>query len=321
MGSGAFGIPILERIARSDKLCLIGAATQPDKAAGRKRLLTPTPLGKWADEHEISCERVVNVNDDAFLERIEALKPDMIVVVSFGQILKEPLLKSSPLGCFNVHASLLPKHRGASPVRSAILSGDKHMGVSFMQMEKGLDTGPVYQMFGIDVAPFINAEEIENELANLASEKIEDCICGIADGKLTPEPQDHQRATMSHKIHKDDGAVDWSEDAAMLERKVRAYHKWPTMSFLVPVKAKNKIIFAKITAAGSTSWQPASGPVPGKFISYMNNKMMVSCGHGSLIIERILPEGKKEMAIADFLNGHQLRIGDIMLNGPKGPGK
>jgi len=296
---------------------LIGAATQPDKAAGRKRLLTPTPLGKWADEHGILCERVASVNEAAFLERIEALKPDMIVVVSFGQILKEPLLKSCPLGCFNVHASLLPRHRGACPVRSAILSGDQYMGVSFMQMEKGLDTGPVYQSFGMDVSNFVNAEEIESALASLASERLENCICGIADGKLIPEPQDHQHATMSRKIHKDDGAVDWSEDAVMLERKIRAYHKWPTMSFLVPVK--NKIIFAKITAAGSTSWQPSSGPVPGKFIAYMNNKMMVSCGHGSLIIERILPEGKKEMAIADFLNGNHLRIGDIMLNGPKSP--
>lgn len=313
LGAGAFAVPVLEKIARSQTLDLVGAGTQPDRAAGRKRILTPSPLGKWADENGISCERIPSVNVEEFLRHIAELGTEMIVVVSFGQILKETLLNLTPFGCLNVHASLLPKYRGASPIKSAILNGERYTGVSFMKMDKGLDTGPVYESVGMELPSDADAAVMENRLACLAADRIERCIEKIVEGKLVPEPQNHEIATVSRKIRKCDGAVDWREDAVILERKVRAYRKWPTVSFGIP--QKGRVIHAKITAASCTSWEAPGGTTPGKFIAYVNNKMMISCGRGALILERILPEGKKEMSVADFLNGSRLAVGDILLNG------
>lgn len=317
LGAGQFAVPLLERIERSAKLQLVGVGTQPDKAAGRKRVLTPSPLGIWAETRGIACERVPSVNDEGYLEHIRATAPDLIIVVAFGQLLKEPMLNLAPFGCLNVHGSLLPKYRGASPIKCAILAGEPYTGVSFMRMEKGLDTGPVYESFGMEISPDINAEDLEASLAELAAERIERCILKIVSGQMEPEVQNHEIATVSRKIHKFDGSVDWTEDAVILARKVRAYHKWPNVSFLIPTKSRN--ILAKITQASHTSWEASSGAVPGKFIAYTNNKMLVSCGHGALIIERILPEGKKEMPISDFLNGCRIAVGDIMLDGPGRP--
>ena len=131
MGAGAFAPPVLRAICACPAIELVGAATQPDKAAGRKRILTPSPLGQWADENGILCERVPSVNTDDFLERLKMLSPDLVVVVSFGQILKQPLLDLPRFGCLNVHASILPRYRGASPITTAILNGDASPSARF----------------------------------------------------------------------------------------------------------------------------------------------------------------------------------------------
>ena len=169
MGSGIFAVPVLEALANSHDLTLAVAVTQPDRAAGRKRVMTPTPLGRYADEAGIPCERVQSVNTPEFLDHVAALEPDMIVVVSFGQILREPILNLPPLGCLNVHASLLPKYRGASPITTCVLNGDDITGVTFMQMERGLDSGPIYEMHRMPVPPGITADELEQIDRILAS--------------------------------------------------------------------------------------------------------------------------------------------------------
>ena len=312
MGAGVFAVPILEALANSHDLTLAVAVTQPDRAAGRKRVLTPTPLGRYADATGIPCERVPSVNTPEFLEHIDALEPDMIVVVSFGQILREPILNLPPLGCLNVHASLLPKYRGASPITTCVLNGDEVTGVTFMQMERGLDTGPIYEMHRMPVPPGITAEALEKTLSDMAGSRICDCIGRIARGEIQPRPQPEEGVTVAVKIRKSDGFVVWSEDAAVLERKVRAYHNWPSMSFRVPVRGR--VISVKITQASYTAFKAADAP-PGKITALADNRLMVSCGSGSLLLDRIVPEGKKEMSVADFLNGAHLDVGDVLLNG------
>ena len=316
MGAGVFAVPILEALANSHDLTLAVAVTQPDRAAGRKRMLTPTPLGRYADEAGIPCERVQSVNTPEFLDHVAALEPDMIVVVSFGQILREPILNLPPLGCLNVHASLLPKYRGASPITTCVLNGDEITGVTFMQMERGLDSGPIYEMHRMPVPPGITAEELERTLSEMAGNRICECVGRIARGEITPRPQPEEGVTVAVKIRKSDGFVVWKEDAAVLERKVRAYHNWPSMSFRVMVRGR--VMSVKITTASYTAFK-ASDAEPGKITALADNRIMVSCGSGSLLLDRIIPEGKKEMPVADFLNGAHLEVGDMLLDGLPGP--
>ena len=312
MGAGIFAVPILEALANSHDLTLAVAVTQPDRAAGRKRILTPTPLGRYADTAGIPCERVQSVNTPEFLDHVAALEPDMIVVVSFGQILREPVLNLPPLGCLNVHASLLPRYRGASPITTCVLNGDEVTGVTFMRMERGLDTGPIYEMHRMPVNPQMTSGELERELSVMAGEHICACIGRIARGEIQPRPQPEEGVSLAVKIRKSDGFVVWNEDAAVLERKVRAYHNWPSMAFRVPIRGR--IISVKITKASATSFK-APGAVPGKITAFADNRIMVSCGSGSLLLDRIVPEGKKEMSVADFLNGAHLSAGDLLLDG------
>ena len=312
MGAGIFAVPILEALANSHDLTLAVAVTQPDRAAGRKRMLTPTPLGRYADEAGIPCERVQSVNTPEFLDHVAALEPDMIVVVSFGQILREPILNLPSLGCLNVHASLLPKYRGASPITTCVLKGDEITGVTFMQMERGLDSGPIYEMHRMPVPSGITAEELERQLSEMAGNRICECVGRIARGEIVPRPQPEDGVTVAVKIRKSDGFVVWKEDAAVLERKVRAYHNWPSMSFRVMVRGR--VISVKITKASYTAFK-AYDAEPGKITALADNRIMVSCGSGSLLLDRIVPEGKKEMSVADFLNGARLEVGDVLLNG------
>ena len=289
LGSGAFSVPVLEALTRDERIELAGIGTQVDKAAGRKRILTPTPLGKWCDDRNIPCMRIPSVNDPDFLEMMRNIAPDIVVVVSFGQLLKMDLLGLPKFGCFNVHASLLPAYRGASPITTAVLNGDEETGVTFMQMEKGLDTGPIYELHRLPVPDQITTGELE---------------------------QGEEGVTVAVKIRKTDGAVDFREDAQVIARKIRAFYGWPSMTFRAALK--NRTINVKIMRAKSTSWESPQGK-PGEFRAYTNNQMMIRCGKGALVIERVLPEGKKEMPVADFLNGCHISIGDILLNGMDDP--
>ena len=311
LGSGAFSVPVLDALTRDDRIELLGIGTQVDKAAGRKRILTPTPLGKWCDDRNIPCMRVPSVNAPEFLEMMRGLAPDIIVVVSFGQLLKIDLLNTPKFGCFNVHASLLPAYRGASPITTAVLNGDEETGVTFMQMEKGLDTGPIYELHCMAVPDQITTGELEQKLSQLAGEKIGDCLVRVSEG-LVPVPQGSEGVSIAVKIRKTDGAVDFREDAMVIARKVRAFYGWPSMTFRAALK--NRIINVKIMRAKGTSWESSQGQ-PGEFIAYTNNQMMIRCGKGALVIERVLPEGKKEMPVSDFLNGCHISVGDVLLNG------
>ena len=315
MGAGAFASPVLRAICACKEIELVGTATQPDKAAGRKRILTSTPLGQWADANGIPCDRVVSVNTEEYLAELQKLNPDLVVVVSFGQILKQPILDAPRCGCLNVHASILPRYRGATPIASAILNGDVETGVTFMQMERGLDSGPMYAISRMPIPPEITTEALEKQLAEMAGDQIVDIIKGVVSGALKPAVQPEDGVTIATKIRKPDGSVDWSEDAALIERRIRAYAKWPNTRFCVA--GKDRPLQVRITSAKATSWT-SSGGEPGKILSMPNGKrqLMVKCGSDALLIERVLPEGKKEMAVSDFINGAHLNVGDLLLNGP-----
>jgi len=311
LGSGAFAPPVLEAMLRDGSLDIAEIVTQVDKPAGRKGILTPTPLGQWCQGSGLAFERVLSVNSKDFLDHLREVDPELIVVVSFGQILKEELLGLPRLGCLNVHASLLPAYRGASPIVSAILNGEKLTGVTFMRMDKGLDTGPVYRQFELEIGDRITAPELETELARLAGQHIGECIRQLAEGKLPAQEQDHAKATVSRKIRKSHAALDWNSSPESLARKIRAFFPWPSVIFTC--MRNERPVAVKISAGRAIAG--VSGK-PGQILSIKSEGITVACAQDALLLEKVIPEGKKEMRATDFANGFRLEPGMIFLNGP-----
>ena len=310
MGSGAFAPAVLDALLHDPDISVAEVVTQPDKPAGRKGILTPTPLGQWCLAGGIPFTQAASVNDPLFLEHLRQLDPDLVVVVSFGQILKEALLDLPRMGCFNVHASLLPAYRGASPIVSAVLNGETRTGVSFMRMDKGLDTGPVYRQVEMDVDERMTAPELEKSLAELAGRHIGSCIRDLAAGKITPFEQDHAAATLSRKIRKSHASLDWNSSAEELARKIRAFYPWPSVIF--SVQRGDRPTTVKITAGRTVE----GASRPGQILSISRDGIAVACGRGALLLEKVIPEGKKEMRAADLANGYRLEPGMVFMNGP-----
>ncbi len=310
LGSGRIAVPILSSIADSHRISLVGIATQMDRPAGRKKLLTPTPVGEWCSGKGMQPDKPASVNTPEFLERLRGMDGlDMIFVSSFGQILKQDILSLPRLGCINLHASLLPRYRGASPVQAAILNGDEMTGVCFMQMEKGLDTGPVFSTFEYRIQPGQKSDELEYALGVLASQNVEDALLGIASGRLKAMPQDSSNATYAGKIKKENGGIDWSSSASKIERMLMAYHPWPGIFFNLQTGVRRQRM-----AITELACLDVSG-APGEVLRADNKDFIVACGRGAISLKKIVPEGKREMAGTEFVQGCHGLVGKIMGNG------
>ena len=308
LSSGRIGIPILDALCHDTELELVGIGSQPDKEAGRKKKLAPTPLAFHAQELGLTVDKPATVNSPDYLEHLKDLGVELLIVASFGQILKPALLDLPRLGCLNVHASLLPKCRGAAPISEVILNGDEETGVTFMKMDPGLDTGPVYCESKCCICPTENVVQLEDKLGSLAAKSIGDVIRRIADGTLTAVPQPPEGATYAKKIKKTDGAADWNLPAQILARKVRAYYSWPSLFALLPVNGNYKRI--SIKEAAPIDLTHAS--TPGTILEASPKSFVIACGQGALNIIRLIPEGKKEMSASEFLRGTQVAAGEAL---------
>lgn len=299
LGSGPIAVPILEALYNSELIQLAGVVTQPDRPAGRKRVLTPTPLGQAALELGIEPQRVENVNTPEFLETLAALAPDMLCVVSFGQILKTPLLALPKYGCINVHASILPKYRGASPITQCLLNGDAETGVAFMEMERGLDSGAVYRMEYCPLDGSEYADSLEMKLGNIAAAVAAETLCDIASGKLQGVPQDPAQVTVCRKISKSEGRFSWNFEAEKIERMTRAFFPWPgaVCDYHNASGAPGVINICKAAVVSGFDLAPGEcAELPGKLI--------VGCGgKNALEILELIPSGARRMNAAAFRNG------------------
>jgi methionyl-tRNA formyltransferase len=305
LGSGAIAVPVLAALSDAPGIRLVGIGTQMDRPAGRHRRLQPTPVGMWVHERGLHAEKPGSVNREDFLEHVRRIAPDVIFVAAFGQILGERLLALPRLGCINLHASLLPAYRGASPIQAAILHGDPETGVSFMRMERGLDTGPVYAQFRCPIAADTCADELERQLGELGARHAVQLLAQIVAGELPAVPQDAALASHAGKISKADGDLDWTEPAAILARKIRAYHPWPGMSFLRE-RAAGRAQHIKVTA-GTALAQPVG--TPGEVLQADAHGWVVAAGEGALALTRVIPEGGREMSAAEYLRGYPLVAG------------
>lgn len=311
LSSGRIGVPIFDALCpeqEDTRLELVGIGSQQDKVAGRKKLLSPTPLANHAQQKGRFVDKPDTVNNPSFLEHLKELNVELLVVASFGQILKPAILDLPKYGCLNVHASLLPKCRGASPIAQVILDGDKKTGVSFMKMDPGLDTGPVYCEVPCQITEEDTVTTLEDKLGNIAAKNIVDVICKIADGTIQPVPQPEEGCTYAKKIKKTDGAADWNLPAQILARKVRAYCPWPSLYAILPAANGSKRFSIKEAAVVDLEHNYA----PGTVLEASHQSFVIACGQGALKIIKLIPEGRKEMSASAFFSGTSVAVGDSL---------
>jgi methionyl-tRNA formyltransferase len=301
LAAGTIGIPVLKALAQSDKLQLCGVGTQPDRPAGRGRKLLPTPVGKAADELNIPCERIPNVNDPEYIARLKELSPDILLVISFGQLLKEEILNVPNVDCVNIHASLLPKYRGASPIMQSILNLDEATGVCFMQMERTLDSGPVYASIKRPLDGTEYAEPLEYELGELAAQNCDNVLTKIANKEITPVIQDKDLVTVCGKIKKSAGVINWEDTAAKVCAKIRAFSNWPEAKMYYSCNDSSPIA-CSILAARVVNLD-IKLEAPGTPVALSKKTLAIACSDGYIELLKVAPAGSKLQDIAAFRNG------------------
>ena len=310
LGSDEVSVPVLKTLHASNEIELIGCGTQPDRPQGRKRVLQANPVGQWCEEAGVDVDKISNVNQHDFISRLSILAPHIILVFAFGQLLKKQLLELAPLGCLNIHTSLLPKYRGASPIQAAILNSDSKTGVSYMQMEEGLDSGPVFYQVELPLKQTEDYSSLSTQLADLAAKNTLEVLEGIASQKLQSQVQDASLVNHVGKIKKEDGKIRWDLDANQIACMVRAYVPWPGAWFMLSSKGKlKKITITKSSVIETVDKQDYQ---PGQTVSADKTGWVVACGRNNLLIERLIPEGKREMDSASFIRGSNLEVGTFL---------
>lgn len=299
MGTPEFAVTVLNHLIETIGAPLL-VVSQPDKPVGRKALLTMSPVKAYAVERGLPVLTPDRLSDDETLTSLIDYRADFVVTAAYGKILPLALLASPTHGCLNVHASLLPRYRGASPVSSAILAGDDATGVTIMSMDQGIDTGPLLSRIHVAIAPDDTTETLMHKLALAAGPLLVETIDGVLHGSLSEEPQNNDEATLTRQLKKADGVLDFKRDAAYLERQVRAMQPWPRAYATLATRLIYVLAAEVIEAAEHEA-------LPGTIVA-LDAGIDVACGQGVLRLLRILPAGKREMAASEM--AHNLRVGD-----------
>ena len=290
MGSPDFALPTLKALARAYPI--IGVVTQPDRPAGRGRELKPPPVKTLALDLGLSVIQPERLRQSEAMEQLRAWTPDLIVVAAFGQILRPEMLDLPRYGCINVHASLLPRWRGAAPIQAAILAGDSETGVTIMKMDAGVDTGPILSQHAIPIAPDDTAGALSKKLAALGADLLLQTLPVYLGGEIQPQPQPAGGATHAPMLKREDGRLDFTLPAEELARKVRAFNPWPG-AFMEWQSAPLKVHRAHLEAGS----EPA-----GKRLVF-RGQAAVGTGSGLLILDEVQPAGRKPMPGKAFLAG------------------
>lgn len=297
-----FGLPTFNALAKTGDFEIVLAITQPDKPAGRKQIITSSPIKIAAEKNNIAVLQPEHIID--IREKIAMLKPDLIVVAAYAQIIPEAILNMPKCGCVNLHASLLPKYRGSAIIQAAIFNGDKQTGLTIIKMDEKLDTGPILSQIAIDINDEDTAGTLYNKLSNASADFTVETIKKYIDNKIEPKPQDDSQANFIKTLDKADGLINWAKQADEIERFIRAMNPWP-MAWTWLNGKQVKIISAQKNAIGINSYKP------GKTFKY-NNGLAVQCGQNALIIKNIQLEGKNALSSDEFLRGHKDFIGSVL---------
>jgi methionyl-tRNA formyltransferase len=300
MGTPDFAVPSLRALAQHHSV--VGVVTQPDRPAGRGQKLIESPVKQCARGAGLPVIQPGKLREPEAMAQLRAWSPDLIVVAAFGQILKPALLDLPPHGCVNVHASLLPRHRGAAPIAAAILAGDAETGVTIMQMDVGLDTGPMLAQRAEPIRPDDTTASLTERLAHIGAELLIETLPGYLAGALEPQAQDDALATYAPQLKKEDGHLNFTQPAEELERRVRAFTPWPGAFALwegQSLKLLRAVPIRGSQAAPGLVFQHPHGPA-------------VGCGAGALRLIEIQPAGKKPMLAADFARGARRFVGAML---------
>ncbi len=297
-GTPDFSVPPLRALLDSGRE-VVAVYTQPDRPAGRGRRLAPGPVKRLALERGIPVLQPADFRSEEALLALEALDADLMVVVAYGLLLPPRVLAAPRLGCVNVHASLLPRWRGAAPIQRAILAGDTETGVSIMRMEAGLDTGPVYTERRCAIDGRETGGSLHDKLALLGAETLLQVLPGIVDGSLPPRAQDDARACYARKLEKGEAAIDWTRSASELDRRVRAFNPWPV--------AQCRLGATVLRVWETEPLEAAADAPPGTVMATGRAGIDVATGEGLLRIRTLQPPGRRAMSAADFLNARDPR--------------
>jgi len=297
MGTAAFALPTLKAVEVAEEV--VAVVTQPDRPQGRGREVAPPPVKAHALDLGLPIMQPERVKDPLFLAELAELRPELIVVAAFGQILPPAILDLPPLGCVNVHPSLLPKYRGSAPFQWAIIKGETRTGVSVYRMDQGMDTGPLLLTREVEIAEAETAEELGKRLAEVGGELVIEAIKGLKQGTLKPRPQDEQGASYAPLFKKADGLIPWQEDAAQIRNRIRGMQPWP-VAYTIWQGKQIKIYRGRIGDGIGT---------PGEIIS-LDRGIEVANGKGSIFIEELQMEGGKRIEWQEFCRGHRLTRGE-----------
>jgi methionyl-tRNA formyltransferase len=299
IGTGAIGVPALRGLLRSETHKLVGVVTQPDRPVGRAQRIQAPPIKQELIASGLPILQPERIRHEEAVAQIRSLAPDVIVVMAYGQILPKSVLEIPSIACLNLHASLLPRHRGAAPIHAAIVAGDPETGITVIYMDEGLDTGDILLQTKFGISPNDTGGSLHDRLAQLAPTALSNALDQLATGTALRRAQDSVHATSAPKLTRDDGKIDWSEPAELIERKIRAFDPWPGAFTEVTdgtgQRRKLKIFRARVLPEGAGS--------PGSVSTPNDLEVVVATGRGALRLEEVQLAGKRRMSATDFLRG------------------
>ena len=301
IGAGEIGVPTLRMLREWREHQLVGIVTQPDKPVGRDQKLTPPPIKAASQqlnvalprsESELEVFQPTRIKAREAIDEIRILNPDLIVVMAYGQILPREVLEIPKIACLNLHASILPRWRGAAPIQAAIAAGDRETGITVMYMDEGLDTGDILLEKKIEIALTETGGSLHDRLAKIAPESLREAISFLATGDAPRTAQESRLATYAPKLEREHGRLDWTEPAEVIERKIRAFNPWPG-AFMELDKRKLKIFRATIVHRSGKQGEILAG----------EKELIVATAKDALLLDEVQLEGKRRMSAADFLRG------------------
>jgi methionyl-tRNA formyltransferase len=310
MGTPDFSIPSFKELSRDSRFDLIACVTQPDKPVGRKQVLTNSPVKTEALRLGLPIMQPEKFKDTK--NKIKDLDPDLIIDVAYGQIIPDSILIIPKYGCVNVHAGYLPRYRGASPIQAAILNGDEKAGVTIMKMDSGLDTGPILAQTELVIEPDDTAGTLRNKLAEAGAKLLIPTLLDYIEGKIQPLKQDEKKASYVSIIKKEDSKINWGMEADEIVKLIRAMNPWPVAHTKASfTKRGQKVEFIiKITESDIIPLDINHYTI-GEIFQY-EGRLAVQCGKKSILIKRVILEGKKETSSEDFMRGHGDLVGKIL---------
>jgi methionyl-tRNA formyltransferase len=312
-GTPEFAVPSLEALIAS-RHRVTAVVSQPDRPKGRGQRLRPTPTKAVAQAHGIAVLQPTKIRDESFLDQLRAFQPDLGVVVAFGRILPDALIAIPQLGMINVHASILPRYRGAAPIQRAVMAGDAETGVTIMRIVAELDAGATFASESVPIPPEATSGDMESALAGVGARLLLPVVDALEARRAVETPQDHSRATFAPKITKEEGPIDWTFAAAVIHNRVRALQPWPMASTTL---AGRRLLLRR-TGVRSQAPNPDATPAaakrtPGTVIRAQGDEIVVACGEGTALqIFEIQPEGKRTMTAREFLAGRGAAEGDLL---------